>query len=299
MTTVANQRHVAFSETAASEPAQHKFDAQSLQGTATSTPTLQDLLEDGIYLLFLLRDKNTPVSCADFNQCIDQYLATFDRVCKTFGKSQQAITYSKYAFCALLDEIILSSGLPIRDDWERSPLQLRLFGEHLAGEGFFDRLEHLRLNTAENVELLEVFHTCLLLGFQGKYLLQGNEKLNYLIATLGQEIDMVRGPDPGFAPNWKIPFKFNEYVRHELPLWFYYALIAIVAVSIFFSLQWRLDAKVANLHPSSADPFPLEQMLQTQQPIQKSSVTISESTNPAATKSADNSKSGIGSNRHS
>lgn len=211
------------------------------------TPTMKDLLEDGIYLLFLLRGKNPPTSCTEFNHRIDQYLTTFDRVCKTFNKPIEAVLDAKYAFCALLDEIVLSSGLPIRDEWELAPLQLRLFGEHLAGERFFDKLEDLRQNPFANIEQLEIFHTCLLLGFQGKYLLEGREKLNYLVAKLGQEIAAVRGPSKGFAPNWKIPLKFNDYVRHELPLWLYYALLAVIGIAIFLSLQWLLTQQVESI----------------------------------------------------
>lgn len=215
------------------------------------TPTMKDLLEDGIYLLFLLRGKNPPTSCAEFNQRIDQYLATFDRVCKTFNKPIEAVLDAKYAFCALLDEIVLSSGLAIRDEWELAPLQLRLFGEHLAGERFFDKLEELRQNPAANIEQLEIFHTCLLLGFQGKYLLEGKEKLNYLLAKLSQEIATVRGPSKGFAPNWKIPLKFNDYVRHELPLWLYYALLTLIGIVFFLSLQWMLTQQIEKFPAAS------------------------------------------------
>lgn len=228
---------------------------QQTQLVSEQVPTLKDLLEDGIYLLFLLRSENGPVSAAEFNRRIDQYLSTFERVCKTFGKSQDEIVEAKYAFCALLDETILSSQLSIRDEWQQSPLQLRLFGEHLAGEVFFNKLERLRAEPATHVELLEVFHTCLLLGFQGKYLLEGSEKLNYLVARLGQEIAAVRGPNKGFAPHWKIPLKFNEYVRHELPLWLYYALLAIAGVGLFLFLQWTLATQLNRL------PIPVDAAL--------------------------------------
>lgn len=99
-----------------------------------------------------------------------------------------AIENAKYAFCAAMDEIILASSFSIRPLWERNPLQLRLFGEHLAGENFFDKLETMRIDPVANVEVLEVFYTVLLLGFQGKYLIEGTEKLDYLISRLGQEI---------------------------------------------------------------------------------------------------------------
>ncbi|GHD57758.1 type IVB secretion system protein IcmH/DotU [Jeongeupia chitinilytica] len=220
--------------------------AHPLSVEQPTAPALRDMLEDGTYLLFLLRDGNAPNSAAEFNRRVDQFLAQFERHARQFGKPGEAIDQAKYAFCALMDEIILSSDFPLREEWERMPLQLRLFGEHLAGEGFFDRLEMLRLDPAKNVEALEVFQTCLLLGFQGKYLLEGSEKLGYLAHRLGQEIQQVRGGKAEFAPNWKLPQRFQAFVRHELPLWLYFGVLAIVAVVIFVAYRMLLGQQVSS-----------------------------------------------------
>jgi len=220
----------------------------------STTPTLNDLLEDGVYLLFLLRDRNAPNSTAEFNRRIDRFLGQFESNARNFGKTPEAISEAKFAFCALLDEIILSSDFAIRDDWEIAPLQLRLFGQHLAGETFFSKLEDLRLNPEANVETLEVFLTCLLLGFQGKYLLEGAEKLNYLISRLTQEIDHVRGGKADFAPHWRLPFKFQEFVRHELPIWLYFALLAVVCVAVFLALHFMLGSRAEDMSARFAQP---------------------------------------------
>lgn len=225
-----------------------------------TTPTLNDLLEDGIYLLFLLRDRNAPNSTAEFNRRIDRFLSQFESNARNFAKSPEAVIDAKFAFCALLDEIILSSDYAIRDDWEIAPLQLRLFGQHLAGETFFGKLDELRLRPQANVEILEVFQTCLLLGFQGKYLIEGTEKLHYLISRLSQEIEQVRGGRAEFAPHWRLPFKFQEYVRHELPIWLYYALLIVVALGIFLTMHVMLgrqaEAVIARFPPAASATAP-------------------------------------------
>lgn len=219
-----------------------------------SPPSLRDLLEDGIYLLFMLRDGNAPKSAMQFNRCIDQYLAMFERNARNFGKSTDAIAQAKYAFCALMDEIVLASTFPLREEWERAPLQLRLFGEHLAGEGFFERLEQLRFDPAKHIEALEVFYSCLLLGFQGKYLLEGHDRLAYLQHRLGQEIQQARGGYADFCPNWKLPQRFQQYVKNELPLWLFFALLAIVLVVVFLSYHWMLGNKIDALTQHAAQP---------------------------------------------
>ncbi len=232
----------------------HPTTNQAAPIATPAVPTLKELMEDGVYLLFLMRNGNPPATQAEFNKRVEGFLVTYEKNARNFGKTPEAIHDAKYAFCALMDEIVLSSDFSIRDDWERSPLQLRLFGEHLAGEGFFDKLETLRLNPDKNVDTLEVFHTCLILGFQGRYLLEGTEKLNYLIARLGQEIVHARGGVPEFSPHWKLPFKFNDYVRHELPLWLYFALLTGVAVVIFLLYFWLLGGQAASLTESVAPP---------------------------------------------
>jgi type VI secretion system protein ImpK len=228
--------------------------AAEIAPAKTFTLTLKDMLEDGIYLLFLLQDGNAPHSAVEFNKRIEQFLAQFEKNARNLGKPQQMVADAKYAFCALMDEIILSSEFSIREDWERAPLQLRLFGEHLAGERFFDKLETLRTDPVANIEALEVFHTCLLLGFQGKYLLEGTEKLNYLISRVHQEIMHARGGKAEFAPNWKLPQRFQQYVRHELPLWLFFALLAVVGVVVFFVYMWLLDAALDDLKHVPAKP---------------------------------------------
>lgn len=220
---------------------------ESTINVVSSGPSLREMLEDGVYLLFLLKDGNAPGSSVEFNRRIDQFLLQYERNARNFGKSVEAIGQAKYAFCALLDEIILSSDFPLRDEWERMPLQLRLFGEHLAGEGFFHRLEQLRLEPLRHIEELEVFYTCLLLGFQGRYLLEGEEKLGYLTHKLGQEIQQVRGGKAEFAPNWQLPQRFQAFVRHELPLWLYFALLALAGAAIWGTYRWLLERQLSQL----------------------------------------------------
>jgi type VI secretion system protein ImpK len=70
---------------------------------------------------------------------------------------------------------------------------LSLFGSQLAGYRFFEILEQIRSKGKERLASLEVFHYCLLLGFQGKYRLESIESLNHLVARVGDEIDYLKG----------------------------------------------------------------------------------------------------------
>lgn len=162
--------------------------------------TLVDLLQEGFYLLFMLKNGSVPPGEAPFLDTVTAYLAEFDSEARKLRAQGEDIDAAKYAFCAALDEIILSSQFPMRFAWERRPLQLVIFGDQLAGEHFFDRLEALRSSGGARLAALQVFHMCLLIGFRGKHALDAGDKLAYLTARVGDEIAHIQGKSKGFAP---------------------------------------------------------------------------------------------------
>lgn len=198
---------------------------------------LVDLMHDGFYLLFLLRNRVAPYDAKVFRERIQVFLSDFEREAKKYNASTDDVFDAKYAFCAAVDEVILSSHFEIRDEWERQPLQLMLFGEHLAGERYFDKLEELRAKGAPRVQALEVFYHCLLHGFRGKYLLEGPEKLNYLIARVGDEVAHHKGKRAAFAPNWAIPDRIKHALNNEIPIWVIASVMAMMAILGFVGLN--------------------------------------------------------------
>jgi type VI secretion system protein ImpK len=202
--------------------------------------TLMDLMYDGFYALFMLKNGNGPQANADFINKMTQFLDDFSRGAKKQGASADDIDNAKYAFCAAVDEIILRSPYGIRDAWERRPLQLVLFGDQLAGENFFNRLENLRARGSAHLQALEVFHMCLLLGFQGRYIIEGSEKLAYLTARLGDEIAHMKGKKSGFAPHAERPDQIIHKLRNDVPLWVLCSVFALIAGLGYIGLRSML-----------------------------------------------------------
>lgn len=203
--------------------------------------TLLDLMYDGFYLLFLLRAKQGPSDPDSFRASIKEFLTSLERGATRLGSSAEDVHLCKYAFCATVDEAILMSQFKVRDAWQRQPLQLQFFGEQLAGEQFFVKLEELRRQGAARVHILEVFHMCLLMGFQGKYLIEGSEKLNYLTARLGDEIAHLKGSRASFAPHWGAPDQVKNRLKNDVPLWVIASVFALLGVLAFTGLRWHLS----------------------------------------------------------
>ena len=215
-------------------------------GSTREARDLMDLLYDGFYMIFLLRNGYAPVSAEDFGDRIRNFLSTFERGTQRLQTPAEDIFLAKFAYCALVDEVVLASKLKIRDAWEQRPLQLQFFGEQLAGERFFEHLERLREQGAARVQVLEVFHMCLLLGFQGRYVLEGSEKLNFLTARLGDDIAHLRGKRAPFAPHWAAPDAVAHKLRGEVPLWVIGSVFALIGLLAFAGLNTVLQRQTGN-----------------------------------------------------
>lgn len=210
---------------------------QANAGGSATPRSLLDLMADGFYLLMLLKRGQLPTTETAFVDAVQRFLDGVERGATKLNIASEDVYAAKYAFCAAVDEAMLGQPSELRDAWERNPLQLRLFGEHLAGEHFFDRLEQLRAQGAPRLPSLEVYHYCLLLGFEGKYRLEGPEKLGYLTARLGDEIVYLKGKRTGFAPHWAPPDKVSHALRRILPLWAPAAALAAVGLLGYFGLN--------------------------------------------------------------
>ena len=231
-------------------------------GDKNQQKPLTDLLYDGFLMLFLLKGHHSPRNASEFTEKVKNYLAEFEKNAKNFDIPAQDIHAAKYAFCAAVDEIILQSNFSIKEEWFLQPLQLTLFGDQLAGNNFFDKLEELRLEGIPRIQSLEVFHMCLLLGFQGKYFFDGKEKLSYLTARLGDEIAMMRGKRTGFAPYWSIPDKIMHALKKDIPIWAFavgfafLSLIAYLVISYFLGRDTNAMLaqyqNIVNLGPRAA-----------------------------------------------
>ena len=212
--------------------------AASVAGHASSV--LLELMHEGFYLLFLLKNGSAPRDEQGFMERIKSFLEEFTREAKKLRADDDDIEAAKYAFCAAVDEIVLASPFDIRKPWERRPLQLLIFGDQLAGEHFFDRLDALRGKGAMRVQALQVFHMCLLLGFQGKYAVDGGEKLSYLTARLGDEIAHIKGKSRGFAPRAERPDQVVNQRRSDVPLWALTSIFALLALCAYLGLRAHL-----------------------------------------------------------
>ena len=208
--------------------------------------TLRELSKDFISMVLMVRRGQQVESVDAFLNSIDEFFRTFEREAHIAGYTAEQAKDAQYALCAFLDESVLNTPTSnARQHIELHPLQYKYFGVHLAGEGVFDKLDTLRRDVRANVDVLEVYHLCLALGFQGKYRLDKGDELRYLTNTLGQDIARYRAALPeALAPHWQLPDQVGQMLRHEVPLWVYLVLIVLICVGVYALLNGLLGHQV-------------------------------------------------------
>ncbi|MCU7843204.1 MAG: type IVB secretion system protein IcmH/DotU [Candidatus Thiodiazotropha sp. (ex Monitilora ramsayi)] len=178
----------------------------------------------------LRRDAATG-SLSDFRNQIIKSFDVLERMAFERQIGTSTVQDAKYALAAYVDETVLASENPERMEWMSQPLQLKFFGEHLAGEAFFEKLNKLRQGGEKNLDLLELYYTCLQLGFEGMYRMRGLEALMALQVDLRSQIDGYRGiVDPKLAPDGVPKTGIIARVSHNIPYW----VIAVLTVGLLF-----------------------------------------------------------------
>jgi len=153
--------------------------------------------------------------------------AKFDgiiRHCRRKSMPNEAAAELIYPLAALVDETLLSDS-GYRAYWTERPMQLRYFGEVIAGTKFFAKLEtHIQADTP-CVEILETYFISLSLGLKGMYGGEEAKRRAKIAENLGAMLIDIRNK------NRKPPETLGEPEKH-IPwrLWTLTVLTAAAAV---------------------------------------------------------------------
>ncbi len=186
---------------------------------ARSGGDLVSLAGPVLEFVLMLRAKTLAAS-TNPRPVVHRLLQEMEQRAATLRHSERQVKAVKFALAAFVDETVLSTNLPLREEWEKFPLQLEYFGEQLAGVKFFERLdEHLKQIETE-ADVVEVYYVCLLLGYKGKYQVYMEDQLKGLIESIGGQLKKVgRLQETELSPHWKVTDQPEPQRLPGLPLW--------------------------------------------------------------------------------
>lgn len=207
----------------------------------TSKTTLGEIAADAIAFAVQLRRAQEPEPNA-LRAEVKRLFAEIDAGGQAAGKDPSLVQAVRYALCAFLDELVLSSSWNIRQDWASRPLQMEYFNDFTAGEEFYRRIDALRgSDDPARREVLEVYVLILGLGFRGKYGgMAGLEELRQLRARLQAELAGGKtGPQP-LSVHWQVEEHLPQMVS-RVPAWVFAAIAAGVLLLLFLVLRLWLN----------------------------------------------------------
>lgn len=230
-----------------------------MQGTVTKSPIstraqtragnrLIDLVTPVLEEIMRVKAGLT-VPSINLRSTVDALLKQVEERGDVLGYKERQLQTVKFALAAFVDETVLINDFPLREEWEKYPLQLGYVGEHLAGLTFFERLEAL-LKSADgeaDIDVIEVCYLCLLLGYKGKYNIYYEEQLKGFIATVAdylRRVGRLRGG--ALSPHWKVTDQPELSSEPFLPRWvMVWGSVALgLVVLIYIVLSFLLTGEV-------------------------------------------------------
>jgi type VI secretion system protein ImpK len=172
-------------------------------------------------------------------------LDEFEKRAERYRFSHKIVQVSKFALASFFDETILTNNFPLKTEWEKYPLQLELFGEQLAGNKFFEKLESMLKQIEVTQDAVEVYYYCMLLGFKGRYAIYEQEKLLAIMQETANALVKVGKIKPvELSPHWLANDQPKPPEKRGMPIWAKLGALggvglAIIVYGILFMLSFK------------------------------------------------------------
>jgi type VI secretion system protein ImpK len=191
---------------------------------------------------------------------LTQELNRFTEEAAAFHIDNSQILVARYLLCTFLDEMISSTYWGKENNWANDSLLTYFYHETYGGEKFFQLQEKLIASPANHLHLLELMYVCISLGFEGKYRLRTNGKieLENIRENLYRQIKIVKGQtNVNFYSKQNTSSQRNRFfykasypliaASSALVLLVIYAILSISLSGLEQELQEVLDKEVASV----------------------------------------------------
>ena len=151
---------------------------------------------------------------------------------KESGIPKDILHTAKFAVAAFIDEMILNSAWPKKEEWSFQTLQYEFFNTQESGVEFFHQLNAVRKTTPLNSDLLRLFYLCLALGFEGQYTLGGKEKRKALINEVAHDLQ-IKQMFQALSPHAERPDDLAVVQKRNLTPWIMTACCVSLVATIY------------------------------------------------------------------
>ena len=172
-------------------------------------------------------------------------LEDFEKRAERYRFNHKIVQVSKFALASFIDETVLTNNFPLRDEWEKNPLQLEYFGEQLAGNKFFDKLQAMLKQIETTQDAVEIYYICMLLGFKGRYGVYEKEKLLQIMQQTANALVKVGKIKPTeLSPHWLANDQPEPPKKRGMPVWAKVSAFAGLGLAvIIYLVMFLLSSK--------------------------------------------------------
>lgn len=192
-----------------------------------------------LWLAGRLNESAAPDDIAEFRRRVLEEIRNFETAAMARDIPDRLVRVSRYALCAVIDDIILNTRWGATTGWASQSLVSILYNETWGGERFYDLLQQLLQQPEQNIDVLELMAICLAIGFSGKYRVMdgGQGQFARLRQDLYRVIRRVRGPyERNLSQVWQSAAAPHRAPRSMAAPWAAaLALLALLAVVWAFS----------------------------------------------------------------
>jgi type VI secretion system protein ImpK len=187
----------------------------------------------------------------DLRPKIAGMLEDFEKRAERYRFNHKIIQVSKFALASFVDETVLTNNFPLKNEWEKNPLQLEHFGEQLAGNKFFEKLDAMLKQIEVTKDAVEIYYFCMLLGFKGRYAIYEQEKLLATMQQTANALVKVGKISPvELSPHWLANDQPAPPEKRGMPVWAKIGAISglglgVIVYFILFMLSYKFFSDAA------------------------------------------------------
>ncbi|OQW67445.1 MAG: type IV secretion protein DotU [Proteobacteria bacterium ST_bin11] len=199
----------------------------------------------------------------ELKQKLAKEVREFENCGLNAGFQQETMRMASYGLCTFLDEIIQNTPWGSQSNWGHQSLLILFHKEAWGGERFFQILDHVVKQPAQNLALIELCYVLLSFGFEGKYRVMANgaNELEKQRLELYQLTQRVRGDFPAeLSPRWHGQKSANTSLISQVPLWIFASVAGGLLLLCYLGFAFFIN--------SASDPVYRELLKLAKEPLQ-------------------------------
>ena len=170
----------------------------------------------------IANDRATPPDPEKLRAAMTTAVRAFEVDVQKTDLESRALRAARYALCATIDDIVLSTPWGSRSSWVQHSITSVFHNEVIGGERFYDILQQMQADLGHNAPVVELMYLCTSLGFEGRYrvLPRGTAALTELRDGVYRTLRQRQGDfERELSPHWRGLAAGARALGARIPIW--------------------------------------------------------------------------------